>query len=55
VPEREKRVVRPIRAPYFHNGSAETLADVVRFYDARFNIHLTAEEQTELIAFLRSL
>ena len=25
------------RAPYFHNGSAVTLEDVVEFYDKRFN------------------
>ena len=24
------------RAPYFHNGSAATLDDVVDFYDTRF-------------------
>jgi hypothetical protein len=31
------------RAPYFHNGSAASLADVVKFYDERFDIgHLCA-------------
>ena len=29
------------RAPYFHNGSAATLPDVVDFYDRRFEIGLT--------------
>ena len=29
------------RAPYFHNGSAATLLDVVNFYNLRFNIGLT--------------
>jgi cytochrome c peroxidase len=24
------------RPPYFHNGSARALADVVKFYDTRF-------------------
>jgi hypothetical protein len=43
------------RAPYFHNGSAATLADVVDFYDTRFAMHLTAQEKADLIAFLRSL
>jgi cytochrome c peroxidase len=43
------------RAPYFHNGSADTLADVVDFYDTRFNIGLTAGEKSDLIAFLRAL
>jgi cytochrome c peroxidase len=43
------------RAPYFHNGSAATLADVVDFYNTRFNIGLTAGETADLIAFLRAL
>src|SRR5262249_27831412 len=43
------------RAPYFHNGSAATLADVVDFYDARFTIGLTPREKRDLIAFLLAL
>lgn len=43
------------RAPYFHNGSAATLDDVVAFYDTRFNIGLTAQDRADLVAFLRSL
>jgi cytochrome c peroxidase len=43
------------RAPYFHNGSATTLQQVVEFYQTRFNIQLTAQETADLIAFLRSL
>lgn len=43
------------RAPYFHNGSATTLSDVVEFYDNRFGIGFTAQEKADLIAFLRSL
>jgi cytochrome c peroxidase len=43
------------RAPYFHNGSAATLADVVRFYEMRFNISFTPQEKADLIAFLNSL
>jgi cytochrome c peroxidase len=43
------------RAPYFHNGSATTLAEVVDFYDTRFDIRLTAREKADLVAFLRSL
>ena len=41
------------RAPYFHNGSAATLADAVRFYNDRFNIGLTEAEVSDLAAFLR--
>jgi cytochrome c peroxidase len=43
------------RAPYFHNGSAATLSDVLDFYDTRFNIGFTAQEKSGLIAFLQSL
>lgn len=43
------------RAPYFHNGSAMTLADVVDFYDKRFTMGLTPQERADLIAFLNSL
>jgi cytochrome c peroxidase len=43
------------RAPYFHNGSAATLQDVVDFYDQRFNIGLTAQDKADLVAFLNSL
>jgi cytochrome c peroxidase len=43
------------RAPYFHNGSAPQLADVVNFYNQRFNIGLNAQDRSDLAAFLRSL
>jgi hypothetical protein len=43
------------RAPYFHNGSAATLSDVVEFYNNRFSIGLTPQEKSDLVAFLRSL
>jgi cytochrome c peroxidase len=42
------------RAPYFHNGSAATLGEVVDFYDSRFSIGFTAQEKADLIAFLRA-
>ncbi len=45
----------PSRAPYFHNGSADSLDDVLNFYDKRFNIGLTAKEKKDLIAFLSAL
>jgi cytochrome c peroxidase len=43
------------RAPYFHNGSAATLRDVVDFYDTRFTIGLSPKEKSDLVAFLSSL
>ena len=45
----------PIRAPYFHNGSAATLTDAVNFYNQRFGIGLTDAEISDLVAFLRTL
>ena len=43
------------RAPYFHNGSAASLEDVVNFYDQRFGVGFTDQEKEDLIAFLRTL
>jgi cytochrome c peroxidase len=42
-------------APYFHDGSAATLQDVVNFYNKRFNINLTYQETQDLINFLNTL
>jgi cytochrome c peroxidase len=46
---------RSARAPYFHNGSAETLLDVVHFYENRFGLVLTPQEESDLVAFLSTL
>jgi hypothetical protein len=43
------------RAPYFHNGSAATLMDVVNFYDQRFSIGFTAQQKQDLVNFLNTL
>jgi len=43
------------RAPYFHNGAAQNLTELVNFYNQRFQMNLTDEERSELIAFLNSL
>ena len=43
------------RAPYFHNGFAKDLDAVIAFYDSRFAMHLSAQDKSDLIAFLRSL
>ena len=43
------------RAPYFHNGAAATLRDVVNFYDGRFALGLSEQQKADLVAFLRSL
>jgi hypothetical protein len=41
--------------PYFHNGTAATLADVVATYDARQHLGLTEAERADLVEFLKSL
>jgi hypothetical protein len=43
------------RAPYFHNGMAATLEDVISFYDTRFGIGFSPQEKEDLIAFLKTL
>jgi cytochrome c peroxidase len=43
------------RAPYFHNGIARTLRDVVRHYDAVQGFGFTAQEEDDLVAFLEAL
>jgi hypothetical protein len=43
------------RAPYFHNGFAKDLDAVIDFYEVRFNLKLTKQEHSDLVAFLRSL
>jgi cytochrome c peroxidase len=45
----------PARAPYFHNGAAASLTEVVEFYNKRFQMNLTAQQKADLLAFLRSL
>ena len=43
------------RAPYFHNGSAKDLNEVVDFYNTRFGIGFTDQEREDLVAFLKAL
>jgi mono/diheme cytochrome c family protein len=42
-------------APYFHDGSAATLADVVAHYNQVRALGLTAEQQRDLVEYLKSL
>jgi hypothetical protein len=43
------------RAPYFSNGSAANLRELVDFYDRRFNIRYTEQEKVDLVNFLSVL
>jgi mono/diheme cytochrome c family protein len=42
-------------APYFHDGSAKTLADVVEHYDATLRLRLTDQQKADLVEYLKSL
>jgi cytochrome c1 len=42
-------------APYFHDGSAATLADVVAHYNRVRNLGLSDEQQRDLVEFLKTL
>lgn len=43
------------RAPYFHDGSAQTLEDVINHYDNYLALNLTIDQQTDLAEYLKSL
>ncbi len=43
------------RAPYFANGSARDLTELVDFFDRRFKIGLTDEEKQDIVNFLSIL
>jgi mono/diheme cytochrome c family protein len=42
-------------APYFHDGSARTLADVVAHYDRALDLQLTQRQKKDLEQYLKSL
>jgi mono/diheme cytochrome c family protein len=42
-------------APYFHDGSAKTLADVVAHYDRVRSLRLTSQQRADLVEYLKSL
>jgi cytochrome c peroxidase len=42
-------------APYFHDGSAATLEDVVEHYVGALPLDLDPEEKADLVQFLKSL
>ena len=43
------------RAPYFSNGSAQSILDIVRFYDRRYNIGYSAKEIEDLVNLMSVL
>jgi len=42
-------------APYFQNGAADSLEQVVNFYNLRFQMGLKANDVQDLVNFLNSL
>jgi cytochrome c peroxidase len=44
-----------LRGPYFHDGSAATLEQVVDHYVAVFNLHLSTQQKEDLVAYLKTL
>ena len=49
----------PLRAlwqhpPYFHDGSAATLMDVVKHYDDLFDLDLSKQERADLVEYLNT-
>jgi len=42
-------------APYFHDGSAATLDDVVAIYNTRRSLGLSAQQSADLVQYLKSL
>jgi CxxC motif-containing protein (DUF1111 family) len=43
------------RPPYFHDGSAQTLLDVVEHYDTYLILDLTSDQRDDLVEYLKSL
>ena len=43
------------RTPYFHDGQAPRIDDVIDYFDRRFQIGLSGAERSDLLAFLRAL
>jgi hypothetical protein len=44
-----------LTGPYFHDGSAATLDDVVEHYIRKFRFSLTSRQRSDLVEFLKSL
>ena len=43
------------RAPYFHGGNVSNLLQLVDFYNQRFNIGLSVQDEQDLVNFLNTL
>jgi len=43
------------RPPYFHNGIAKSLRDVVTHYEVALGFEFTEQERQDLVAFMEAL
>ncbi len=44
-----------LTGPYFHDGSAATLHDVVQHYDSHFDLELSPQQKSDLVEYLKTL
>ena len=44
-----------IKGGFYHDGRFATLREVVDHYDAQFGLHLSEQEKTDLVEYLKSL
>jgi cytochrome c peroxidase len=44
-----------LKGPYFHDGSAETLEEVVTHYVELFSLDLTLQQRSDLVEYLKTL
>jgi hypothetical protein len=44
-----------LRGPYFHNGIAATLEEVVELYNSKMGLNLTGPQKADLVQYLKSL
>ena len=42
-------------APYMHDGSLATLGEVIEWFDQRFSLQFTAQQKSDLLAYLEAL
>jgi hypothetical protein len=44
-----------LTGPYFHDGSAATLEEVVAHYVSHFDLHLSSQQKADLVEYLKTL
>ena len=44
-----------MKGGFYHDGRYATLLDVVNHYDMQFGLHLSAQQKSDLVEYLKSL